>query len=52
MAAKRAGSLIYMDDVTEVFSEVFSAKLFAQIQPEASNLIGLCFTFYHLSNTK
>ena len=49
MAANGTGSLIFIDDVTadkssRMDSEVFRAILSAHIQPNASKLIGRCFT--------
>ncbi len=49
MAASGTGSLVFIDDVTadkssRMNSEVFRAILSAHIQPNASELIGRCFT--------
>ena len=49
MAASGTGSLVFIDDVTadkssRMKAEVFGATLSAQIQPNASKLIGRCFT--------
>ena len=48
MAANGTGSLVFIDDVTadkssRIHSEVFRAILSAQIQPNASKLIGRRF---------
>jgi hypothetical protein len=49
MAANGTGSLVFIDDVTadksvRIHFEVFRPILSAQIQPNASKLIGRCFT--------
>ncbi len=49
MTASGTGSLVFIDDVTadkssRINSEVFRAILSAHIQPNASELIGRCFT--------